>query len=104
MNVDVTIEAELLLAFWANNRKSRLVSCVTSQWREVRKIEQQYILYAILFWKKREMPRNFTALTVQLKIFSSGLVNQSISHSINTHNQKKSTVSVIFKKYVTTTT
>lgn len=30
MNVDVTIKAELLFAFWANDRQSRFVSCVTT--------------------------------------------------------------------------
>lgn len=30
MNVDVTIKAEMLFAFWANDRKSGLVSCATT--------------------------------------------------------------------------
>lgn len=27
MNIDVTIKAEILFTFWANDRKSRLVFC-----------------------------------------------------------------------------
>lgn len=45
MNVNVTVEAEVLLAFWARNSGTRFISCVKN-------IEQDY---SEKTWKFREL-------------------------------------------------
>lgn len=75
MNINVTLKAEVLLAFWAGNTKARFISCDKTKWvlraREERNLYHMDIGFHSLTIERKEKKRcTFLWFSLSLSLFS----------------------------------